>query len=104
MIRFLPKTWLRALLLTAMATWLTACASAPVQEMSDARQALDAALQAGAAQRAPRQTKAAQTALAEAERSLKRHEFSRARTSAHEARTQAIEAQRIAQSTATPAP
>jgi hypothetical protein len=83
---------------------LAACASAPVQEMSDARQAVDAAMQAGAAQRAPAQTKAAQAALADAERALKYRAFSKARASAQEARSKAIEAQRVAQSSNSAAP
>ena len=76
---------------------LSSCAGVPVQEMSDARQAVQAALGAGAAQRAPQQMSAAQSALAQAEVHLKRREFRRARHSALEARTQAIEAQRAAQ-------
>jgi hypothetical protein len=102
--KLLPRSYW--VLLVLMTTLITACASAPVQEMSDARQALDAALRAGAAERAPTQTQAAQSSLAEAEKSLKRREFSHARQNAQQARSQAIEAQRIAQSatSSNPAP
>lgn len=94
--KLLPRSYWVLLVLMTMV--VTACASAPVQEMSDARQALDAALRAGAAERAPAQTQAAQSSLAEAEKSLKQRNFSHARQNAQQARSQAIEAQRIAQS------
>lgn len=85
------------LMLILLGAGLTACASVPVQEMSDARQAVQAALAAGAAKRAPEKINAAQTALRDAETQLRLREYRRARRSALEARSNAIEAQRLAQ-------
>ncbi|HVY21985.1 MAG TPA: DUF4398 domain-containing protein [Steroidobacteraceae bacterium] len=80
-----------------LAIMLSACASAPVQEMSDARQAVQAALQSGAATAAPAQMNAAQTALRLAERLVRDRQFEAARHYAVDARAKAIEAQSIAQ-------
>lgn len=76
---------------------LMGCASAPVQEMSDARQAVQAAAQSGAAGAAPTQMNAAQSALKFAERLLRDHQYRAARNYALQAKTKAIEAQQIAQ-------
>ena len=51
---------------------LTACAGAPVQEMSNARQASKAARDAGAEKRAPQTLHEAQTLLARAQDNLVR--------------------------------
>lgn len=72
---------------------LAGCAAAPVQEMSDARQAIDAAVAAGAEQRSPQLLQDAQRSLQKAEKSLKGHQFRMARRHAVEARASAIEAQ-----------
>ena len=77
-----------------LAILLSACASAPVQEMSDARQAVQAAMQSGAAAAAPTQMNAAQAALKMAERLVRDHQFNAARHYAQDARTKAIEAQK----------
>ncbi|HET6654787.1 MAG TPA: DUF4398 domain-containing protein [Gammaproteobacteria bacterium] len=69
-----------------LAVALTACATAPVQEMSDARQAIAAARQAGAAQQAPAELAVATRYLQTAERALQRHDFGQARESAQKAR------------------
>jgi uncharacterized lipoprotein len=61
---------------------LAGCQSAPVQEMSDARQAIEAARIAGAEQRAPADLEAAQADIATAERQLEAQEYSRARDAA----------------------
>lgn len=87
----------RNVVFALLGTGLAACAAVPVQEMSDARQAVQAALEAGAEQRAPQQMNAAQTALQTAETQLKRSEYRRAKRSALEARTKAIEAREVAQ-------
>jgi hypothetical protein len=65
---------------------LAACASAPVQEMSDARQAIAAARQAGAAQEAPAELTQAKHYLQNAEQALQHHDYERARSSANQAR------------------
>lgn len=74
-----------------------ACGSAPVQEMSEARQAIDAARAAGAEQHAVEQYHKAQTLLKNAEQLLNDHHFSRARRSAAEARDEAVRAREVAQ-------
>jgi hypothetical protein len=70
---------------------LAGCASAPVQEMSDARQAIAAAQAAGATSASP-DFSAAQAAIARAESHLKAQEFTRARLAAMEAKRHAATA------------
>jgi hypothetical protein len=65
---------------------LTACKGPPVQEMSDARQAIQAARTAGAPTRAPDDFSAAQAAIERAESHLQLHEYTRARMAAVEAK------------------
>lgn len=71
---------------------LAACASAPVQEMSDARQAIHAAEEAGAGSHAPESLNAARRALQSAEQKLAREAYNGARNDAREARRRAAEA------------
>ncbi len=71
---------------------LTACAGAPVQEMSDARQAISAARAVGAPARAPLDFNAAQAAIERAESHLQQHEYARARMDAIEAKHDASSA------------
>lgn len=71
---------------------LVACASAPVQQMSDARQAIRAAQDAGAASTAAKQLADAQAALSRAEGLLDKRLFRAARRSAQEAHAKAVEA------------
>ena len=78
------------------AATLAACASAPVQEMSDARQAINAAEAADAAQRSPQEMIAAQRALLKAQTSLEKGAYAEARRLALEAREQAIQARQVA--------
>jgi len=68
------------------------CAGAPVQEMSNARQTIRAAQDAGAAQYAPQSLGEAQGLLTEAETALHRHEYRAARRRAMEAHDKAAEA------------
>ncbi len=76
---------------------LTACASAPTQEMSDARQALKAAHDVGAPEHAREKMQHAEALLNKAERELASGDFSDARNDATAARAEAIKAQDIAQ-------
>lgn len=76
---------------------LAGCASAPVQEMSDARQAIHAAEEAGAATLAPDALRDAKRLLTSAERKLQREAYTAARQDAREARRRAAEALRAAQ-------
>jgi len=68
---------------------LAGCGGAPVQEMSDARQAIAAARVAGAQVRAPADLDAARAAIARAEMDLQAQEYSRARSAALEAKHRA---------------
>ena len=86
--------WLFMLLVLALGS---ACGSAPVQEMSEARQAIDAARAAGAEKHATEQYNKAQTLLKNAEQQLNDYHFSKARQSAAEARDEAVRARETAQ-------
>ena len=71
---------------------LVGCASAPIQEMSDARQALQAAEHAGASQLSPRALGRAKAHLRDAEEALDVRAYREARHEAQLAREQAIQA------------
>lgn len=75
---------------------LSACAVVPAQEMSDARQAIQAAEQAGAGQHAPRALSTARSLLDQAEASLAVKDYAAARRTAHQAKTAAIQAREAA--------
>ena len=68
---------------------LVGCVSAPVQEMSDARQAIAAADAAGATPSTSADFAAAQDAIARAESLLQAQEFGSARLAANEAKRHA---------------
>ena len=70
----------------------TACVTAPVQEMSDARQAIHAAVDAGADRLAPEDLAAARRYLDAAERKLESRSFASARSDALLAKTKAVAA------------
>ena len=85
--------WLRRFGAVAVAAVLTACAtSPPVQEMSDARQAIAAAAQAQAGKYAPSPFSDAQRYLAEAEQQLRREAYGPARANAVRAKKRAQQA------------
>jgi len=75
---------------------LAGCASAPVQEMSNARQAIEAAQEAQAAEYAPERLKNAETLLGEAERELDAGHYGKARQHARAAWREAVEARSLA--------
>ncbi len=75
---------------------LSACAGAPVQEMSNARQAIAAARSAGAEERAPEQFTQATALMAQAEDSLQKNDYKSARAQAVQARSRALQALRTA--------
>jgi hypothetical protein len=77
---------LRNFVVLSLLACLIACRGAPVQEMSDARQAIQAARAAGAPTRAPEDFSAAQSAIERAEAHLQLHEYARARMAAVEAK------------------
>ena len=94
---FLKTLMNRRILLFALCLFLlTACASAPVQEMSDARQALRSAEVAGAAQFSPAEFDSAKNSLRKASEWLDRGLYRNARIHALTAREQAIEAREAA--------
>ena len=68
---------------------LAACAGAPVQEMSDARQAIVAARAAGATEANSPDMYAAAEAISRAERLLQAQEYTRARLAALQAKSHA---------------
>ena len=71
---------------------LLACAGAPVQEMSNARQAIRAARDAGAAKMAPSTLSEAEKLLQRAEQNLENRAYRDARRNAVAARGKAAEA------------
>jgi Tfp pilus assembly protein PilX len=74
---------------------LFSCASAPVQEMSDARQAIQAAREAGAQNSTQSSSlEKAEALLKEAELSLENGEYKKARLTAVQARDEALRAQK----------
>lgn len=94
--RFGRRPWQQpAALLVALL--LGACAPAPVQEMSEARQAIEAARAAGAQQHARPQFEEANELLDSAQQLLNDRRFRDARRSASEARDAAIRARETAE-------
>lgn len=88
-----------AFILVALLVGLGACAGIPAQEMSNARQAIRAAQDAGAATAAPGEIEKAQAYLGRAEASMQQRLFRQARDEASEARriaTAALEAAQAA--------
>jgi hypothetical protein len=76
----------------ALLLMIAGCESMPVQEMSDARQAIMAARDAGAEEFASEQLLAAEASLHSAEASLNTRNYGTARREAVEAKALAIEA------------
>lgn len=76
---------------------VVACRTAPVQEMSEARQAIEAARVAGAEQHAPENYRKAKALLQTAEDLLNDRHFRKARENAALARDEAIQAREAAQ-------
>jgi hypothetical protein len=75
---------------------VAACANAPSQEMSDARQAINSARSADAAAYAPHSMDSAERLLDNAEQSLKLGRYDAARDAALEARQAAMKAREVA--------
>jgi hypothetical protein len=92
--RILPPSLLALALLAGAA--MGGCAGAPVQEMSNARQAVKAAERAGAPAVAPVLMSEAKQTLKSAESHLRRGDYRTARDEAELARSKAVEARRIA--------
>lgn len=92
----LPKVLRRGGLMALVAVFMVSCASAPTQEMADARQALEAAGAAGAPTHAATNLDAARGFLAQAERALEGGDYGRAREEAVAAKRAAVAARNIA--------
>lgn len=91
------RTIARLLASLSIVTWLLCgCASVPTQEMSDARQALQAARAAGAETDAPASLRSTKKLLAQAEQALAFGDYDRARREAISAKEEAIEARTVA--------
>lgn len=73
------------------------CTTAPVQEMSDARQAIAAARDADAARRTPALLNSAEQSLQDAQLQLKNYFYTEARKRAIVAKAQAVQARREAE-------
>ena len=86
--------WSRSLLVAVLLA-TAACQTAPVQEMSDARQAITVAKEAGAAEYATVELKAAEDFLMTAERSLFQRDYALARDSAMQAKVEALNALKV---------
>lgn len=84
-------------LVGAAALLLVGCTTAPVQEMSDARQAIAAARDVGAAQRTPVLLNSAEQSLQDAQLQLKNYFYTEARKRAVIAKAQAVQARREAE-------
>ena len=80
-----------AVLLLAVAS---GCETMPVQEMSDARQAITAARDAGAETHAADVLQAAESSLARAQQNLNARDYDKARQDALDAKSKAIDALR----------
>jgi hypothetical protein len=90
-------------LLTLIVLALTGCVTAPpVQEMSDARQAINAAEAADAGRLAPESLEDARRFLAEAERQIQEEAYGPARFNAVRAKNRAALALRSSQSAEAP--
>ena len=95
----MPRTLLPLLLAFALLSGavVSGCAGAPVQEMSNARQAIRAAEKAGATATAPVVMGEAKQLLKSAESHHRRGDYRAARDEAELARTKAIEARGLAE-------
>ena len=100
---FMRRFKLLLLLGTLTAAGIVAgCAGAPLQEMSDARQAIRAAERAGAARHAPEPLAEAKQLVEQARSSMQKREYREAREEAERARERAVEARRAAEAAAAP--
>jgi hypothetical protein len=92
----------RALSLLLVSIAVAACTTPPVQEMSDARQAIAAAEQANAGKVAPESLSDARRFLADAERQIQQEAYGSARMNAVRAKNRASQALRASQAPAEP--
>ena len=86
------KLLLQALLIAAVALASACHTTPPVQEMSDARQAIAVARDAGAEEKAAIHLHAAESYLETAEQKLSDHQYAQARYNAKQAKMKALDA------------
>jgi hypothetical protein len=100
----LMRRYTLPLLLAALLAGVTfaGCAGAPLQEMSDARQAVRAAERAGAAKHAPEPLAEARRLVEQARLNMQKGEYKAAREDAEKAREKATEARRLAEAAVAP--
>ena len=89
-------TLLKCAVVTAVLGMMAGCATAPTQEMSDARQAVQAARDADAKQHTPEAMESAEHDLSQAEHELHGHNYKMARDDALAAKQGAIKARNMA--------
>lgn len=85
------------ILMLAVVPLVSGCASAPVQEMSDARSAIAAAQRADADEKAPEVMRLAESLLNKAQIDMEIHHYGRAREYARQAKEAAVQARVKAQ-------
>ncbi len=88
----------QALLVASIALTFGCETAPPVQEMSDARQAIAVAKEAGAAEKAAIHLKAAEDYLENAEQKLNERKYSQARSDAKQAKMKALDALKASES------
>ena len=86
------QLFFKTLLLATLFVFVACETTPPAQEMSDARQAIAVAKEAGAAEHAAFHLKAAEDYLHSAERALSDHNYSEARRDAKHAKMKALDA------------
>ena len=91
-------------LLLSLVVTLSACATIPAQEMSDARQAIQAAEDAGASARSPRALDHARSLLEQAQIELAERDYNAARRTAKASKEAAIQARQAADDVANTPP
>lgn len=95
--RNLLFSWKFLLSLLFISGFVSGCAGIPAQEMYDARQAVLAAKNAGAADYAPELYSEAETLVTSAKLHMNDRDYRRARDDAERARAKAMEARRISE-------
>lgn len=90
------NTFVLKLFVVVILLALSACATAPIQEMSDARQAIQAAKSIGVDENSQSNLVQAKKFLKKAEKALHVGEFKEARVNALAAKQEAIQAQQFA--------
>jgi len=89
---FSYRSWGQGILLLGLLFSIVACVSIPAQQMSDARQAMQAADEAGAGEKAADEYKMAQQLLERADRHLEQGNYGKAKALAVEAKQAALNA------------